>query len=365
MAKKSNAPSPGTQIEGSAVNLDGSLSARDRDILKDIIHTYVASGEPVSSRTVSKHEHGLSAASIRNVMADLEDMGLLRQPHASAGRVPTEQAYRFYVESLMRARRLSTKDKRYIDQRLENAEGAEELIAKVGRLLSELSHQAGVVLAPAVDEVVLRSADFVPLSGERVLCVLVSEGGFVDNVVIDSEVEMTREDLLRFSNYVTEHFAGLRLREIHRRLLETMAEERQGVNHWLTRAMSFAERALSGADERQVVVEGATSLLDRPELSDLDRVRRMLDTLADRARLANMLSRCLESDGGVRVFMGEDSEVTQALEFSLVAAPYGRPDSPLGSLGVLGPSRMEYPRMIPLVRYLGRTLSRVLAETDD
>ncbi|MEM8929704.1 MAG: heat-inducible transcriptional repressor HrcA [Acidobacteriota bacterium] len=339
------------------------MSARNREILKDIIRTHVSTGEPVSSRTVSKHEHGLSAASIRNIMADLEDAGLLSQPHTSAGRVPTERAYRVYIESLMSLRQLSEEDRRLIDDRLDGAEG-DELIARVGELLSELSHQAAVVLTPGIDDVILRSAEFVPLGGRRVLCVLVADAGFVDHVVVDTDIELAREDLVRFSNYVTEHYAGLRVQEIHRRLLCSLAEERRDVDTWLTDAMAFAQRAMSEGSSRQVLVQGATSLLDRPELSDVDRVRQMLDTFADRARLTNMLSSCLESDGGVRVFMGEDSEITRSLDFSLVAMPYGHEDTPLGSLGVIGPSRMEYPRVVPLVRYLGETLSRALTTSD-
>lgn len=341
------------------------MSDREQSILKDIIHTYVLTGEPVSSRTVSKHaEHGLSAASIRNVMADLEDLGLLCQPHTSAGRVPTETAYRLYVETLMTRSSLSPHDKRYIEDRLREAGDVEQMMAAITHLLSELSDQVGVVLTPAVEEIALKSADFVPIGRRRVLCVLVSTSGFIDNVMVRTEEELSRDDLVRMSNYVTESFAGKRLRRIREDLLRLMADEKSDVDSWLSGALRLAQQAMRGSAEQEVLLEGASSLLARPELSDVVRVRRMLDTFADKARLVNLLSSCLESEGGVRVFIGKDSDVTSELDFSMVATTYGSGDGALGSLGVIGPSRMEYPRMVPLVRHLGKTLTRALAEAD-
>ncbi|MDA8018049.1 MAG: heat-inducible transcriptional repressor HrcA [Thermoanaerobaculia bacterium] len=341
------------------------LSEREQSILKDVIHTYVLTGEPVSSRTVSKHaQHGLSAASIRNVMADLEDMDLLCQPHTSAGRVPTEAAYRLYVQALMTRSSLSPQDKHYIEDRLREAGDAEQTMAAITHLLSELSDQVGVVLTPVVDEIFLKSADFVPIGRRKVLCVLVSTSGFIDNVTVRTDEEVTRDDLVRMSNYVTESFSGKRLRRIREDLLRRMASEKSDVDRWLTGALRLAQQALHGSAEQEVLLEGASSLLGRPELSDVERVRRMLDTFADQARLVNLLSRCLESEGGVRVFIGEDSDVTSELEFSMVATTYGSGDGALGSLGVIGPSRMEYPRMVPLVRHLGKTLSRALSQAE-
>lgn len=339
------------------------LPDRAREILRDIIHTHIATGEPVSSRILAKHaQHHLSAATIRNVMADLEDQGLLRQPHTSAGRVPTEDAYRLYIESLMQTRQVSASERRYIDDQLDIAGAADELVSIASHLLSELTSQVGVVLTPSSEDIVLRSADFVPIGGQRVLCVLVSQSGFVDNTVIDAGAEIDRGDLVRFSNFLTDHYAGRTVREIRDELLHTMAEERRHLDAWLRHAMAFAQQALADqAAPRDVLVEGASSLLGRPEFSDLERVRRMLDTFADKARLANVLSLCLEAGDGVRVYLGEDSEVTSELEFSVVAAPYGADGTALGSLGVIGPARMEYPRVVPLVRYLGQTLTRALA----
>ena len=342
------------------------LTERYREILRDIIQTHTISGEPVSSRAVSKHaQHSLSAASIRNVMADLEELGLLLQPHTSAGRVPTAAAYRLYVDSLMHTCYLSTQDRKYIAERLKVAgQDGVSLMSSVTRLLSELSQQVGVILTPNVENTALKTIDFVPVEGRRVLCVIVSTGGFIDHVLIDTEEEIPRRDLVRISNYLTDHFSGVGLRRARDQLLGMMAEERAHVDSWLSRAIDLAKRAMDSAQAPEVLVEGTSVLLDQPELRTVECVRKMLDTFADKARMVGMLNSCLESDGGVRVYLGEDNDVTSELDFSLVATTYGVADRSLGTLGILGPARMEYPRIVPLVRYLGETLSQALTTGD-
>ena len=338
------------------------LSPRDREILRDIIHTFCLSGEPVSSRTVSKlSQHQLSAASIRNIMADLEELGFLSQPHTSAGRVPTAAAYRFYVESLMHTCYLSTGDRRYIEEQIQNAgQDGDSLMNAVTHLLSELSQQVGVVLTPKVEGTVLKTVDFIALDERRVLAVIVSTGGFIDHVVVEIDEPIPRRDLVRISNYLTDNFAGKSLREIRDRLLALMAEDQANVDRWLSQALDLARRAVAGQPTPEVLVEGTTTLLDLPELRNLENVRKVLDTFADKARLVHMLNSCLEGEG-VRVYIGEDNDITSELDFSLVATTYGIGEHSLGSLGILGPARMEYPRIVPLVRYLGETVSRALA----
>lgn len=344
-------------------SLERPLTPRDREILKDVIHTFVLLGEPVSSRTVSKHiYHGLSAASIRNTMADLEELGYLRQPHTSAGRVPTEAAYRLYVEALMTARAVTESERRYIDEQLREASGdGDQLMSTASQLLSELSHQAGVVLTPALRDIEVKALQFVPLGGRRILCVLISASGFIDNIVIEWTEELSRDDLNRISNYANGNVVGLRLSEVRDHLLQLLGEEQRGIDTWLRQAVALTHQAVLGKTSQQVLVEGAHSLLGQPELADLERVRRMLDMFADKTRLVHILSQCLDSAGSVRVVLGGESEVTQELDFSLVATSYGNSQGPLGTLGILGPSRMEYPRIVPLVRYLGQMVSRSLA----
>jgi heat-inducible transcriptional repressor len=340
------------------------LTARDREILKDVILTYILSAEPVSSRSVSKHgKLGLSAASIRNVMADLEEWGYLMQPHTSAGRVPTAAAYHLFIQSMMETRTLPVKERRYIQDNLKvGSADADELMGTASHLLSELSSQVGIVVTPAMGETVLKAVDFVPIAGRKVLCVVVSSTGFIDNKVIETEEEVPREELVRISNYLTESFAGQTLREIRERLLRMMMEEKAQMDRVLALTIELAASGFSVGESPGVVVDGTSTLLHKPELSDVQRVRRMFEAFADKARLVKILNQCLQG-GGVRVLIGEDCELTSELEFSVVATPYGVGDRPLGTLGIAGPSRMDYEKVIPLVHFLGETLSRALAET--
>ena len=338
------------------------LSPRDREILKDVILTYILSAEPVSSRSVAKHNFGLSAATIRNVMADLEEWGYLMQPHTSAGRVPTPAAYHLFIQSMMEARAVPARERRYIQDNLRvGGADADQLLGTASHLLSELSSQVGVVVTPAIGETVLKAIDFVPVSGRKILCVVVSSTGFIDNKVIEAEEEVPREELMRISNYLTEHFAGLTLRDIRERLVRMMVEEKAQMDRMLARTIELAQAGLASDGAQGVMVDGTSMLLAKPELSDVQRVRRMFDAFADKARLVRILNRCIQG-GGVRVLIGADCELTSDLELSVVATPYGAGERPLGTLGIVGPSRMDYETIIPLVHFLGETLSRALAE---
>jgi heat-inducible transcriptional repressor len=339
----------------------GRMTARDREILKDVILTYILSAEPVSSRSVAKHGNlGLSAATIRNVMADLEEWGYLVQPHTSAGRVPTAAAYHLFIESMMDARTLPVRERRYIDENLKRGDDADQLMGTATHLLSELSSQVGIVVTPALGDTVLKAVDFVPLSGRKILCVVVSTTGFIDNKVIETEEEIPREELVRISNYLTENFAGQTLREIRDRLLRMMSEERVQMDRMLAVTIDLARSGLD-VGTPGVLMDGTTMLLTKPELADIQRVRRLFEAFADKARLVQMLNQCMKGDG-VRVVIGEESDLTSELDFSLVATSYGVGEKPLGTLGIFGPSRMEYQKVIPLVHYLGEVLSQALAE---
>jgi heat-inducible transcriptional repressor len=342
----------------------GKLTARDREILKDVILTHILSAEPVSSRSVARHgKLGLSAATIRNVMADLEEWGYLMQPHTSAGRVPTASAYHLFIGSMMEARSVPARERRYIQENLKGGSAdADQLMGTASHLLSELSSQVGIVVTPAMGETVLKAVDFIPVSGRKVLCIVVSSTGFIDNKVIETEEEVPREELVRISNYLTENFGGHTLHEIRERLLRMMGEEKAQMDRVLARTLELARHGFSASGAPGVVVDGTSMLLSKPELSDLQRVRRMFEAFADKARLVKMLNQCIQG-GGVRVLIGEDCELTSELDFSVVAAPYTVGERPLGTLGIVGPSRMDYETVIPLVNFLGETLSRALAET--
>ena len=340
------------------------LSNRDREILRDVVRSYIVRGEPVSSRTVARQAGlGVSAATIRNVMADLEEIGLLEQPHSSAGRVPSRAGFHYYIDSLMEAPELSPEERARIAEELAPSLGdAEQLVGTTSHLLSRLSGQVGIVVTPAFGDTVLEAVDFVPLSGRRVLCVIVSQSGFVEHKLIESEEALSRDDLVRVANYLTENYRGLTLRAIRERLLALMKEERAQVDRLLSRAIQLASRGLGGSASPDLRLEGASTLLARREPSDVEKVKRLLETFAERQRLVELLARCVDGNG-VRVMIGEDSDVTSDLGLTLVARAYGSGSQAKGTLGILGPSRMPYDRIIPLVDYLGEALSRALEES--
>jgi heat-inducible transcriptional repressor len=195
-----------------------------------------------------------------------------------------------------------------------------------------------------------------------VLCVVVSTAGFVDNRIVETDPPLGREQLLRISNYLNDNYAGLTLREIRDRLVALMSEERAQMDRLLAQTIELARRGLEFAAGGEVLVDGTSTVLNQPELADIQRVRRLFDTFAEKARLVKILNQCM-TGAGMRVWIGEDTEVTSELDFSLVATTYGIDDQPLGTLGIFGPSRMEYQKVIPLVSYLGETLSRALSAT--
>lgn len=336
------------------------LTTRDLEILKDVVLAHMVNAEPVSSRTVARFgSTGLSAASVRNVMADLEEWGYLAQPHTSAGRVPSPAGYHMFIDSLMQRETVPEEERRYIEEHLREGTGdAEELAQAASHLLAELSQQLGIVVTPAPGQTVLKTVEFVPLSDCRVLCVVVSNAGFIDNTLIETDEPVPREKLQRISNYVTENFSGMTLEQVRERLLALMAEERSRLDKVLALTIELARKGLEPRAGQEVMVDGTSVVLGQPEMSDVHRVRRLVQTFSDKARLVQMLNECIKGEG-VRVLIGEDSDLTSELDFSLVATTYGT-DEACGTLGIFGPSRMEYQRVIPLVHYLGNHLSQVL-----
>ncbi len=339
------------------------LNGRDREILKDTIRAFILRGEPVSSRSVAKAGRSkLSPATVRNVMADLEEMGYLAQPHTSAGRVPTRAGYHLYIDSLMSARRVSKRERLQIDETVSGESGDfDRLLSSTSQLLSDMTHQIAIVVTPDLGETRLRSITFVNLTGRKVLCILVSTGGFTDNKVIETSQPLEREELVRISNYLTDNYGGLTLRQIRNRLIEAMSEERAKVDRLLGDAIQLAQEVLRDGDDPGVFVEGTTTVLGQPELSDLERVRLMLGAFSDHASLVQMLNRVIEGTG-VRVLIGKECDLTSNLDFSMVGTTYGVDERTTGSLAIVGPSRMEYQKVIPLVDYFGERLSYALEQ---
>jgi heat-inducible transcriptional repressor len=342
------------------------LDSRARDVLREIIMQHVATGEAISSRSLAKSgRFSLSTASLRNVMADLEDHGYLQQPHTSAGRVPTDRGYRFFIDHLMRSRSLSPREREAIDDQVRNANEIDEVLQLASRLASNMSDQVGVVFMPTLLQFSVRSMDFVLVAENKIMCIMVGTNGVVVNKVIESLHTFTRDELEKISRYITIEFSGLTLDVIRRRLIRMTEEERTVNDAVMQKTISLGIEAVNDVApvEHELYVEGTTSMLMKPEYSDRASLRKTMLALQERQKLIGLLNSCLTADG-LQILIGSETDFTQVHNFSLVARRYGS-HSPLGMVGIIGPMRMEYARMAPLVDYLSRALSRKIEEEQE
>ncbi len=346
---------------------EAELDGRARDVLREIILQHVASGEAISSRSLAKcGRFPLSPASLRNVMADLEDLGYLHQPHTSAGRVPTDRGYRFFIEHLMRSQNLTQLERNEIDLRVQTSSEIEAVLQDASLTLSQMSDQIGVVFMPTLLQFVIRSMDFVLIAENRIMCVIVGTNGVVVNKMIDIRVPLSREDLQKVSRYITTEFAGLSLDQIRRRLIRLTEEERTLDDDMLKKAIALGIETVDDVAplQHELYVEGATSILLKPEFTDAAALRKTFLALQEKEKLVEILNSCLNEDG-LQILIGSESNFTQVHSFSLVARRYGTSSAPLGMVGIIGPMRMEYARVAPLVDYLSRALSRKIEEDEE
>src|SRR5437667_529903 len=325
------------------------LDSRAREVLREIIMQHVATGEAISSRSLARSgRFRLSPASLRNVMADLEDLGYLQQPHTSAGRVPTDRGYRFFIDNLMRSRALSSREREAIDDQVRNANEIDEVLQSTSRLLSDLSDQVGVVFMPTLLQFAIRSMDFVLVAENKIMCIIVGTNGVVVNKVVESHDTFTREELEKISRYITVEFSGQTLDGIRRRLVRMTEDERAQHDQLLQKTIALGIETVNDVVplEHELVVEGATSILSKPEFADAASLRKTFLALQEKEKLVEILNSCLTEDG-LQILVGSESDFTQIHNFSIVARPYGSSGSPLGIVGIIGPMRMEYARVAP------------------
>lgn len=347
-------------------SMNRTLDARSRAILKEIIRVHVDTGLPVSSRTLSKSNRaGLSPASIRNIMADLTDGGFLAQPHTSAGRIPTDHAYRVYIDELMRQRKVGADVREQIDFDLASA-GADvgRLFQVASRLLSRLSGEVGFVVAPDALHTRLKSLRFLSVAPHKVLVVQINEPDVVSSRVIETEVEYSSAELEAAGERLTREYAGRTLHEVRRGLLALLADEQAAADRIFRRALPLVREALGNREiEDLLYVDGTATLLDKPEFSDVESLRTVLQAFDEKARLLSLFARYLESKG-TSVLLGSEDALTTDPRLSAVLTSYGSGERLSGMLGVIGPARREYPRVIPVVELLGRALSDRLEGRD-
>jgi heat-inducible transcriptional repressor len=368
------------------------LSRREREILRAIVQDHIHTGEPVASQTLlSRHDLDVSPATVRSVMADLEALGLLEKPHTSAGRVPTSAGYRLFVDLLVKVRPPSPADRERIEMVAQGAPAVDSLLGRTAELLHSLSQHVGVVSTPRALSDPTRHVEFVRLRENRVLAVFVSQAGLVTNKLVQLEVPYTDAELEQAAAYLSEKMErtgieGLRdavvadmradataLRDLMGkalRLAERLAHEvadmradATALRDLMGKALRLAERALPVPGQQRVLVDGEATFLDAPEFADMGKARALLRTFAEKDRILRVLERVLQARE-MQIFIGAESDLAATSDVSVVAAPYVRDGRVLGALAVIGPTRMDYGRVIPLVDLTAREISRALSDTD-
>ncbi len=342
------------------------LDPRLREVLREIVLEYVASGEPISSRSLARQgRFGLSPATLRNVMADLEDLGYLYHPHTSAGRIPTDRGYRYFIDNLMKSRKLTPHEREAIDGEVGRADEVDEMMHLASRLISRLSDQVGMVFMPKLNQLVMRSIDFIPVSDTKVMCVIVGTNGVVVNRIIEIPVKHTREDLERISRFLSSEFAGVALESFLARLHDQAGGARAREDRTFRDALELGIGAIEEVVplDQELCVEGTMSVLRKPEFADAKALRRIAVVFEQKAELVGILGELLNA-GGTQIIVGSENAFTRNYNASLVVTSYGSGGTPLGLVGIMGPTRMEYARMAPLADYLARALSRKIEETE-
>jgi heat-inducible transcriptional repressor len=347
------------------------LSRRARKILQAVVSEYLHSGDAVGSRTVTRrHDIGLSPATVRNVMSDLEEMGLLEQRHTSAGRVPTESGLRFFIQSLLKVRGLTPREKDEIRARL-TAPTSDEVLQHASRLLSEITQHAAVIVAPDPAMARFGHVEFVPMRDGKLLAVLVTVDGRIENRIILSPAPIDVARLERIHNYLNQTLVGLTLDEVRARVQRELGDEKHRYDELVATALRLGEAAFAvtpgEARSVDVVISGQANLVDPESIAGdkarLDRMKELLRALEDRALLVQLLDRTKSADG-IQVFLGAETAHAALAESSVVAVPYGADERPIGAIAVIGPMRMNYGKVMSIVDFTADVLGNMLGEPE-
>jgi len=335
---------------------------RAQMLLKFLVERYIRDGLPVGSRTLAKDSGlDLSPATIRNVMADLEDMGLVRSPHTSAGRIPTAKGYRIFVDSLLTVKPMQSREVEDIRRKLVQSGGTDSLINHASDMLSRITRLAGVVTIPRRDRVRLQHIEFLHLSSRRVLVILVVNGHEVQNRVIDTEREYSLSELQQAANYLNSEFAGHELQEMRAGLLKGMQQARDAMQHLMQDAMRITDQILDCQRDDDYVLAGQTNLMNYAEMCDIEKLRQLFEAFNTKRDILHILDQSIHAEG-MQIFIGEESGYQVLDDCSLVTAPYKVDNEVIGVLGVIGPTRMAYDRVIPIVDVTAKVLSAALRQ---
>jgi len=337
-----------------------SNTERAETLLKTLIERYIKDGQPIGSRALAKDSGlDLSPATIRNVMSDLEEMGLILAPHTSSGRVPTDKGYRMFVDSLLTVKPMQEAVIETIKQQLSVTANTDEIIATASSMLSEITQLTGIVSLPKHDQIRLEHIEFLKLSSKRILVILVVNGQEVQNRVIDTERDFSAAELQQSSNYLNAEFAGQDLTSIRRRLVSSMQKARDSMQKLMQDTMNLADEVLDSSKNDDYVLAGQTNLMGYDQMCDIEKLRNLFDAFSSKRDILHILDRSIQADG-MQIFIGGESGYEVLDEVSVVTAPYKVDDEVIGVLGVIGPTRMAYDRVIPIVDVTAKVLSAVL-----
>jgi heat-inducible transcriptional repressor len=337
---------------------------RNRQILADVVRTYIETGEPVSSRVISaRFEETLSTATIRNVMGELEDGGFLFQPHTSAGRVPTAAAYRFFAQEIASQATLSAADREWIQREIGAATNASEITERAGHVLAEVSNGLGIIVSPPMGKTVIEHARMWLLPDTRVVVVLISPGGITRDKILRPARPFTQTELDTTADFLNRHYSGWTLEAIRGDLLQKLANERERYEGIVHSALTLCDPVVFGEDRaRQVHVEGTAQMVGSHDFSDQTQLRDVLAAIEEKHRLVTVLNACIEGPEPVHVQIGVKEISESGENLALISAPYMRHELVQGSLGVLGPTRMHYERAITAVAYVAQLFSETLSK---
>lgn len=333
------------------------LNERSLQLLKTLVERYIHEGQPIGSRVLSKDSNlNLSPATIRNVMADLEDLGLVHSPHTSAGRVPTVSGYRLFVDSLLTVKPLEKVD---INRLYHDLTVNEDVVGVASKLLSEVTQMAGVVTLPRREQVCLRHIEFLSLSNTRVLVIFVTDSGEVHNKIINTAKEFTPAKLQQAANFLNSIYSGMNLSAVRADVVNGLKQDQEQMNLEMLDAVHMAQQAFAQDKTDDYVLCGETNLMEFSELSDMSRLKKIFEAFNCKREVIHLLDQCLQADG-VQIFIGEESGYQVFDQCSLVTSPYSVDGEVVGVLGVIGPTRMAYEKVIPFVDITAKLLGSAL-----
>jgi heat-inducible transcriptional repressor len=338
------------------------LNDRGAQVLRLVVEDYIETAEPVGSRTISKRmSQALSPATIRNIMADLEEMGYLCQPHTSAGRIPTGAGFRYYVNFLLARQQLARSDRDLLHKvRESEVAGADDVVRNASRLLSTLSRHACVVVVSRFSHQALRSISLLRAASDKILLVAVLQGGWVQHRLIEDEPGLTTDELEKINAYLNDMAVGLTLPQLRVKILNEMRREKARYDSLMRRALLLGSKAIADSLPGEVYIEGRANILEQPEfVEDVHKLKRILHAFEEKGTILRLLDSALESEA-IQVAIGSENPVEELPEISVVSSGYHQGESAMGSIGLIGPVRMDYSRVIPLVEYTARLLSSIL-----